>query len=229
MTFRDHDEILKGYISALGEDFGRSYVHAFDEWCDLWVTWKQFRNLFCSGPERVELLNQAGAEFFYRVDRVFFEAVLLALCRLTDPAATGKRKNLSVMLFQQFMDTQARKDHMAETLAAADASTHFARDWRNRRVGHNDYGLKIGRAEPLEKATIGLADIAIQSIFEVFSYISREYMSVTIHNEVIDGLNNEMVMLDRLYRGVRNFADDLERIRVLPYREEPLPDWLHNR
>jgi hypothetical protein len=228
MPHRTPEDMRKDYIAALGADFGSIYLHVFNEWCDLKITWKQFKNLFCSGPERVDLMNRCGAEFFYRVDRIFFESVLLALCRLTDPPMTGKKQNLSVALFAQFMTTDARKQQMGELVGAAIKSTAFARDWRNRRVGHNDYDLLLNGNAPLEKATILLVDASVDCIYQILLYVNKEFRKVELHNGVIDDLNNEMVMLERLYRGDLSFQDELERLAAHEFHELPLPGWLTN-
>ena len=224
--FRSADEALTDYKGKLGEEFGTAYYHAHSEWCDLWLTWKQFRNLFCSGPERVDLLNRCGSGFFYRVDKIFLEATLLAICRLTDKEIMFGNKNLTVHAFRKFMDSEIRKYTMDELLKEVDGAASFARDWRNRRISHNDYALIIGEAKPLEGVTIDSISASIGSLHKVFSYISVDFMKTDTADEVIDSLNNEMVTLDRLFSGDAEFQielNDLEQGR--PY-EKTKPKWL---
>lgn len=228
MTTKSSEEIMDEYVTALGKEFGTALFHAKNEWCDLWLTWKQFKNLFGHGPERVELMNRAGAGFFYRVDKHFFEAVALAVCRLSDPVKSAGKANLTVRLFESFMDTVARKQRMQELLDAVQKSTEFARDWRNRRIGHNDYGLKTGEAVPLEKATLEYMDAAIAALHETLSYVCLEFMGQNLHNEVIDDLNNEMVMLHRLFLGDAEVQKELEELKAGNYQNKALPAWLNN-
>ncbi|MCB1470528.1 MAG: hypothetical protein KDK08_26030 [Rhizobiaceae bacterium] len=226
MVTKESDQLHDEYLQKLGEEFGATYFHARNEWCDLWLTWKQFENLFGHGPERVELLNKAGAAFFYRVDRHFFEAVTLALCRLSDPVKSAGKSNLTVMRFEQFMDTEDRKTRMSELLEAVKTATEFARDWRNRRISHNDYELKIGTAEPLKDATRDLMNEAISALFQVLGFISAEFLDQHLHNEVIDHLNNEMVMLERLYLGHETWERKMEDFLNEHGTPRVLPSWL---
>ena len=219
-------EVHEEFRNLLGEEFGDAYYHTLNEWCDIWLTWKQFENLFGHGPERVDLMNKAGASFFHRVDRLFFEAVVLAVCRLSDPIKTGNKANLTVLLFQKFMDTDERRHQMEALLGSVAATTGFARDWRNRRISHNDFDLKTGIAEPLEQATRDLVSGAIGALHEVLAYVRLEFMGANLLNEVLDNPNNEMVMLDRLYLGVASNDQELEELRNGIFHSRERPPWL---
>lgn len=220
------NEILSKYKSKLGDEFGLAYYHAHAEWCDLWLTWKQFRTLFCSGPERVELLNRCGSDFFYRVDKLFFESTILAICRLTDNEKVAGRPTLSVRAFLKFMSSDEQKEVMRALIQRVNESVAFARDWRNRRISHNDLALITGEALPLEVATIDLVSRSITSLYNVFSYISTEFMGTGISDDVIDALNNENVTLDRLYLGDLEFSSELKALRSGQHYERERPGWL---
>lgn len=64
MSIMEPDKVLANYQDSLGDDFGLVYYIARNEWCDLWVTWKQYKNMFGHGIERVDLMNRAGSGFF---------------------------------------------------------------------------------------------------------------------------------------------------------------------
>jgi hypothetical protein len=191
---------------SLGNEFGEVCYHVFNEWCDLYVTWKQFKN----------------------VDRHFFSSVMLALCRLSDPPATAGRKNLTAMLFHKFMDTDERATKMVVLLEQVTQSTAFARDWRNRRISHNDFSLKVEQAEPLKTATVELVDRAIAAIHATLAYIYQEFKDAGLHDDVIDGLNNEMVMLNRIYLGVQQQERNLELLKIGKFEQFDFPKWMEN-
>ena len=173
-------------------------------------------------------MNKAGASFFYMVQRHFFEAVLLAVCRLSDPAKTLSKTNLTVLLFREFMDTDERRIKLDALLEKVSATTQFARDWRNRRIGHNDLDLKNGASEPLKKATRESVRCAIHALYEVLAYISSDFMKTELVDKVITGFNNEMAMLDRLYLGAMSYDKEQEDLKkgIVPSMERP--EWLHN-
>jgi AbiU2 len=221
-TNETHDE----YRKQLGLEFGDVFYYSLNEWCDLWCTWSQYENLFGHGSERVALLNKAGAAFFYQVDRHFLEACMLSACRLSDPIETAGKKNLTVQLFAKFIDTAKRKAEMAQLLDAASASTGFARDWRNRRIAHNDFDLRNGTGKPLEDASRKLMNIAIDKLHKVFAYVATEFMNTHLADTVIAPLNNEVVMLHRLHLGVEQFERDMEALKAGKLELREWPKWL---
>jgi AbiU2 len=228
MTHRTADETHDNYRKWLGPEFGDVFYFSLNEWCDLRQTWSQYENLFGLGPERVALLNKAGAAFFYQVDRHFLEACMLSACRLSDPVETAGKKNLTVQLFATFMDTDKRKAKMAQMISSALASTNFARDWRNRRIAHNDFDLKNGTGKPLENANRQLMNTAINELHKVFAYVTTEFMNTHLADIVIAPLNNEVVMLHRLHLGVEQFERDMEALKAGKLELREWPKWLQD-
>lgn len=206
MTNRTPNEAKANYQAKLGKEFGQIFYGTYNEWVNLKIVWDQYENLFGSGKERVKLLNSAGASFFRSVERSFFETTIMAICRLSDPVATGrgerKKENLTVKRFQNFMDTVERENKMSCLLTELDTSVDFQRDWRNRRIGHNDLELKLGIAEPLKFATGEKMNKAIKDFHSIFSYIGIEFMETHFADTVISSLNNEIHMLHTLFDGV---------------------------
>jgi hypothetical protein len=212
----------------MGQEFGDVFYWSFNEWCDLQQIWEQFENLFGHSPKRVAVMNEAGAAFFYNVDRLFFEASMLALCRLSDPLKSAGKDNLTVMLFMKYMDSDVRKVKMKALLETVTTSTSFARDWRNRKIGHNNLDLRMGTAIPLEDATRNAVNEAIASLHSVFEYVAVEFMQTNLGNKVIPSLNNEMTMLHRLHLGIEQHARVLECLKSGKIDSHDWPKWLRN-
>ncbi len=228
MTSKTPDQVLSNYKKQLGEEFGAVFYHAYNEWCALQFTWQQYENLFGRGEERVALLNKAGASFFGQVDRHFFAACVLAVCRLGDPAETGNKRNLTVKAFKKFMNTTERQEKLHSLLQNVDGKSEFARDWRNRHISHSDYDLRLGAATPLKGATRAKMSEAIDSIHKVFGFIGLEFMDAAFQPEVSGPFSNEMSMLNVLHAGVTLREETNERL--LNGEDVPLtyPDWLKN-
>lgn len=220
-------EIQAEYQKTLGKEFGDAFFYVKNEWIDVWVTWNQYQNLFGSGPERVELMNKSGPMFFHMVQRHFFEATLLGLCRLSDPPKTGKKRNLTVMLLCDFMDTSERCDRLSALLDKVSVNTKFARDWRNRRISHNDLDLKHGAADPLEKATRESVTVSLNSVYEVLAYVSIEFLMDDLVNDVIVGFDNEFAMLERLYLGNLAREEEIRKLKSEGIRPSDRPIWLY--
>lgn len=213
----NENPILTCDQATLGNEFGSLFNHALAEWVDLSLTWSQYEKLFGHGQERIDLLNQSGASFFERIQRHFFESVIMALCRLSDKPKSFSRSNLTVFRFEKFMTTADHKSNMKKILASVDESMKFPRDWRNRHIAHNDYELKVKKSTKLEPATRNGVTTAIQSLFSVFSYVSEEFQNTTLSDEVIDTLDDGEYTLQLLYMA-RGYSKNLG--------EQALPNWL---
>lgn len=227
MSYKNAQETLKEYTQSLGSEFGSIFYYAHQEWCNLWIIWHQFENLFGRNKERVNLLNKTGGKFFACVDDVFFEATVLAVCRLSDPKQSMGKENLTVMKFIDFMDTPARKAKMQDLLNEVKTKTEFHRDWRNRRIGHNDLDLKISKAKPLIPATRRGMNEAIAALYDVFHYVSVEFRNSDTVDFVITD-DGEKHMLYYLFDGVRAQEEHREAIRSGTYKHIGYPDWLQD-
>jgi hypothetical protein len=72
-----------------------------------------------------------------------WDDVLLHICRLLDPPQSGKDKeNLTLRRLPPLVDPSIRAD-VERLLTEAQTKTAFARDIRNRHIGHIDVALAL--------------------------------------------------------------------------------------
>lgn len=112
----------------------------------LHAKWTIFEQLFCRDQQRIDLMERRAASFFSVIHDSLQNDLIVGLCRLTDPAATGRPKNQHQNL------TLLR---LAETVATAEPGSCFAsdvnaqakelqrfccplREWRDKRLAHTD-------------------------------------------------------------------------------------------
>ncbi len=97
--------------------------------------------------ERVALLNETAPDFFGRLQGTLWNAMLLQVCRLTDPAQTSGKDNLSLGSFLKMTACDRdsiHQDRAAMLVVKAVGLSDFARDWRNRRIAHRDLSTATG-------------------------------------------------------------------------------------
>ena len=73
------DEVRDEHLRTLGPELGPLYSALYDEVSWLHAKWKQYRILFAGSPERIELLNRVAGFFFYMIQNVLWEDVVLHL------------------------------------------------------------------------------------------------------------------------------------------------------
>ena len=91
------EEVRNEAIAAMGSPLGDIYHSLSDEVSWLHLKWNDFRELFAN-RENVDLFNAAAPAYFHDLQRQTWEDVLLHLCRVTDPAESGRQRkpNLSI-------------------------------------------------------------------------------------------------------------------------------------
>ena len=122
-------------------------VKAFAEDC-AWVRTvrEHFAVLFESGEKRQNLLGVVAGEFFHDLNLVLIDYLFVQLCRLTDPASSGKgRRNLTSRYILEL-------DWSQETRALLDSSNRRLIEFRgklerarSKLIVHADVDVRLGK------------------------------------------------------------------------------------
>ena len=90
------DEVKAEIIAAFPSDSGELFYELQNDVSNLLLNWQNYRSLYGTSPERIELLKWAAGIFFGLLDSTMRHDVLLRIARLTDPPATGRHENASL-------------------------------------------------------------------------------------------------------------------------------------
>ncbi|WP_156913448.1 hypothetical protein [Mesorhizobium sp. WSM3224] len=173
MTHRTAAEALANDMAVLDSDYGLAFHHCCQELWRVSSSWDRYEALFGS-QERVNLLNESSGSFWHAIQGVLLEHVLLGICRLSDTAGTGQRRNLSVWTLVQ-LDPSRHKGRLKQRAETASRKASFAKTWRDKRIAHNDLEQSTGIANKLAPATGKRITKAILSIHEVLRWISAKH------------------------------------------------------
>jgi hypothetical protein len=95
--------------------------------------------LFSSGKETDDLLRRVAPLFFCDLNHIIVEYWVLVVCRLTDPAQTGKRENLTAKnLLESLSKLGLLTDEIQAEAAELQKYRDLLNDARNRVVSHAD-------------------------------------------------------------------------------------------
>ena len=233
MARNSSDELKNEYTAELGNDFGEAYYLCRAEFNDTVLIWQQYENLFGHNEKKVDFLNEASGWFFYNVERLFFQAVLLGLCRLIDPkvsAGRTKKPNLTIQMFDDLMRTEAQKKEFTSLTKRVFESLQFARERRHGIFAHNDLALKLEEAKLSEDATRKKVNDAIDAFHAVFEFISLKFMNKNAPvSTVIPPLNDETGLIQRLYYGSLKEKEIRSEENQEIYSTPRLPDFLSRK
>jgi hypothetical protein len=176
MANRSADEIKAHNLATMGNDLGEVYSAIWQEIAHVYRNWGQYKDLYGTKPSRVGVANEAAAAFFGIVQDCLWESVLLHVSRLTDNVKSAGKPTLTIKMLPALMPTPAQGKTIQALVDTALADAAFCRDWRHRRIAHNDLDLSINpSATPLKQATRLGVDKALRSLAAVINEVAAEF------------------------------------------------------
>ncbi|WP_460710567.1 AbiU2 domain-containing protein [Lysobacter terrae] len=146
MATRSPDEVRAEYISSMGQELGDSFYELYRELVELHIVWQQYRQLFGSDFDTVQLLNRSAGLFFKVVQDELWDSVLLGISRMTDPPATGRNKNLTIQSLPLLLADPVLAAEVQDLCSKAVTEAEFAREHRNKRIAHQDHNYLSNRS-----------------------------------------------------------------------------------
>ncbi len=176
MSYRTPEQVEQLYVDSLGVEFGTVFHRLVDECTWLHWKWGEYVTLFGSEPERIDLLNESASAFFRMAQDTVWDDVLLHIARLTDPARSAGKDNLTLRRLPAFVAPELREE-VERLLSECLDRCEFARDWRRRHLAHRDLSLAIDHgAEPLAHASRLVVGEAIDSIADLLNAVESHYL-----------------------------------------------------
>lgn len=156
------------------------------EWAGGVARLNEFERLF-GKAEHIVLLNLVGGEFFADVQQILWDDLLLRVTRLTDPAATGRKDNLTVQRLPDLCERDKFPGNMVqEQVDAAVQAAKFARSHRNLRISHKDLAYAIGGSK-LPSTTLGQIRAALDAVHAVLQTVNMGHRRAHLSAEVSVG------------------------------------------
>lgn len=218
------EKVKASMIEKMGTDFGSLFYSLYNEITWLTFKWLEFSELYGTKGSRVELMNKSAPFFFFVVQKVLWDNLLLGIARITDPIESrGKksttRKNVTLKALGQYIQDDSLKIEIENDLNEIIAKSEFCRDWRNRLIAHIDYELNVDRlnAEPLKPATRRDLRQTIEKIHELYNKVSHKYLGSTTAWNMLTSNRGAVSLLYRIEDGLR-FDEDV-------YKRKLKGDW----
>ena len=211
---RTAEQVRQEHRAKLGPTLGPVFSELQNDLAWLQVKWAEYRELFGTSPSRIELMNSAAGLFFRMLQDALWEDALLHLCRLTDPATMSGKQNLTIQALPDLCVDLTLRAEVIDLVDDACARVSFARDWRNRRIGHRDLGVALGSA-PVPLAPSSRADVtkALAAIHRVVNHVHERLLNSTLADEVLTRGTGAEALLYVIRDGLRAGAARRERVR----------------
>ncbi|WP_256579606.1 hypothetical protein [Pseudomonas sp. NC02] len=186
VTTRNSEEVLAHHVETMGESLGTAFWHLNQQVLELHLVWEQYTQLFGEGEDTVKMLNETAGLFFMVVQDALWDSVLLGVSKLTDPAQTGKNKNLSIQSLPDLIADDTLRGRVSDLCEEALVKATHARDHRNKRIAHQDQQYFYDRAaRPLGGVSRALVKEMLHAITAVMNEINVFYADSTMFYDSI--------------------------------------------
>jgi YesN/AraC family two-component response regulator len=85
-----------------------------EQFCDQCYTiralYKEYSYLYEDNKERLDLLNKTARDFFHNLQVILIERLFLDICKITDPATSGKNSNLTIKYILKEIEQNAKEN-----------------------------------------------------------------------------------------------------------------------
>jgi len=219
--YRTAEEVEQHYRKILGDEFGPIFHAIYNQLSWLYIKWEQYVEVYGTKPSRIDLINTTAPLFFRVVQDSLFEDIIIHIARLTDPPKSVGKPNLSIRQFPNLIKDDDLRSNIEQKIDETLKLVSFCRDWRNRRIAHNDLqiALKDG-ANPLESASRKKVRDALESISSVLNEISVYYFDSTILFGETSSPGGALSLLHIIHDGLTARKERRERIKTKTYRPE---------
>jgi hypothetical protein len=147
----------------------------------IWVhaKWKVFRQLFGTSEKRIAILNDFAPDFFQIVHDGLIYDILLTMSRLTDPAETSKKENLTLDRLLLMLKRNEDEDFIGGIERDLESLKHECqpfRDIRNRRIAHSDLGTALDyHPNPLPGVSREMIETTLKSFRNLLNEIEKHF------------------------------------------------------
>jgi len=103
--------------------------------------WDIYRQLFGTSRERIDLLNESASTFFRIVQDTLWDGIQLMIIKLSEPAQTRRKKNLSLALICKIVKELGQKElysSLIKSLSLFIKKSEAFKKHRNKRIVHFD-------------------------------------------------------------------------------------------
>lgn len=201
MATRTSDEVRDSCVASMGTELGTHFFALYRKLLELHIVWQQYRQLFGTDGETVQLLNRTAGLFFKIVQDELWDSVLLSVSRMTDPPATGHNKNLTVLSLPPLIEDAALRTEVEKLCEETLKHAKFAREHRNKRIAHQDHGYLTDRSSnPLTGVSRALVEEMLESLRNVLNRIDKHFRDATVMYQGFVDNSGAWVLIDKLRR-----------------------------
>jgi len=174
--------------------------------------WKLWKQLYGTGQRRVDLLNEMAQGYFYQLQFLMLDDVVLSVARLMDPARSKGDENMTLRLLLERVEApavepagpKAAKSELETLLEIIDKLGKPLRKHRHKRIAHADYqhhAAVVGSVLP--GISIAMINDVLKALAKFMNTVQTKYEDGITAYAAVDSLSDG----DSLIRSLQKAAD----------------------
>jgi len=201
MVARTLDVVKSDYITSMGEDLGLHFFELHRKLGELHIVWKQYRQLFGEGDEIIRLLNRTAGLFFKIVQDELWDSVLMGIARMTDASKMRSNRNLTIFSLPPLIADEQLKAEVEELCRSALKAAGVAREHRNKRVAHQDYGHAMNQvSKPLSGVSRAHIEEVLSALSSVLNAVEHHFRESEVMYQNFIDQSGARVLVGKLRR-----------------------------
>jgi hypothetical protein len=209
---KSEDQLREEKMAQMGSELGDLHSLLWKDLTWLHFEWDQYSVLFGKDPSRIDVMNKAAPRFFWSLDRVLWQDILLSLSRLADPPGTGGQQNLTFLRLLRAIPSDGPRKEVETAITEYEDAVRFARDWRHKLYAHRElFHASDPDVHPLRHASRESVINALRAAAKVMNVVEKHYQgSTTAYEMAHEPIGSGYDLLYYLDRGLhaRETEDD---------------------
>lgn len=179
-TANSTNETQSQLESAMGPELGRVFYALYNEVVWLHAIWQEYRVLYGTSEEQLQVVNRAAGFFFKIVQDELWDSVLLRIAKLTDPPESMGKTNLTVRALPPLLKDVALSNELSALAEICVQKAAFAREHRNKRIAHRDLLHATDPAVSLGGVSRRNVEEMLESLRNVMNRMDAHYREMTV-------------------------------------------------
>jgi hypothetical protein len=205
MSVLSASSVLELHTKVLGSEPGRLYNVLWNEIIRIRVKWQEYCGLFQAGPKTIATLNAAAPFFFYIVQDLLLNDIILGLARITSRKTVDDKANLTVAWLPEKMPDAGDLRTLDRLVSEAIAASRFTKDRRNRYIAHRDYALFVRQtAKPLRPIKRRQVEGALSALWKIIEHCESCYFKSSTIDQIVRPMTGVFSLLHFLSEAQRS-------------------------
>jgi hypothetical protein len=141
---------------------------------EIHVRWKLYSQLFAKSQLRIDLMSETAVTFFFRIQYILLDDVLMGIARMTDPAKSRGNKNLSVNALRDRLSLDGFEgvaEMVGQRISELESQIELFRQHRHKRIAHSDLETRLRSSE---SALLGISRAQIEHVLGVLAAVLND-------------------------------------------------------